>query len=99
MAGQVVRQVKSAAAGKGHGERWERVAWVQRCHLSHAWLVPAPRLRITGPELEDLAYQAAADALASSRNAIYKMLFDARRKLRAALAANGYLCDDSSRRS
>jgi RNA polymerase sigma-70 factor, ECF subfamily len=32
--------------------------------------------------------------LASSRNAIYKMLFDARRKLRAALAANGYLPDD-----
>ena len=38
-------------------------------------------------------------SLASSRNAIYKMLFDARRKLRAALAANGYLPDDSSRRS
>ena len=37
--------------------------------------------------------------LGSSRDAIYKMLFDARRKLRAALAANGYLPDDSSRRS
>ena len=32
--------------------------------------------------------------LASNRNAIYKMLFDARRKLRAALAANGYLSDE-----
>jgi RNA polymerase sigma-70 factor, ECF subfamily len=31
--------------------------------------------------------------LASSRNAIYKTLFDARRKLRAALAANGYIGD------
>ncbi len=29
--------------------------------------------------------------LGSSRNAIYKTMFDARRKLRAALAANGYL--------
>jgi RNA polymerase sigma-70 factor (ECF subfamily) len=148
-----------------------------------------PRLRITGPELEDLAYQAAADALlaitaklgqfrgesrfttwaykfvifevsaklgrhfwrhpsvpfdtedwdrlpdrfgfepereaewgdllaalrravdteltprqlvvklASNRNAIYKMLFDARRKLRAALVANGYLSHDTTRRS
>jgi RNA polymerase sigma-70 factor, ECF subfamily len=29
--------------------------------------------------------------LASSRGAIYKTMFDARRKLRAALAANGYL--------
>ena len=37
--------------------------------------------------------------MASNRNAIYKMMFDARRKLRAALAANGYLSDDRSRRS
>ena len=29
--------------------------------------------------------------LGSSRNTIYKTMFDARRKLRAALAANGYL--------
>lgn len=35
--------------------------------------------------------------LASSRNAIYKTLFDARRKLRAALAANGYIGVDCSR--
>ncbi len=35
--------------------------------------------------------------LASSRNAIYKTLFDARRKLRAALAANGYIGDDCPR--
>jgi RNA polymerase sigma-70 factor, ECF subfamily len=33
-------------------------------------------------------------SLGCSRNAIYKMMFDARRKLRAALAANGYLPDD-----
>jgi RNA polymerase sigma-70 factor (ECF subfamily) len=32
--------------------------------------------------------------LASNRNAIYKTLFDARRKLRAALVANGYIGDD-----
>jgi RNA polymerase sigma-70 factor (ECF subfamily) len=32
--------------------------------------------------------------LATNRNAIYKTLFDARRKLRAALAANGYVGDD-----
>src|SRR5262250_3032241 len=35
--------------------------------------------------------------LGSNRNAIYKTLFDARRKLRAALAANGYIGDDFSR--
>jgi len=33
--------------------------------------------------------------LASNRNAIYKTLFDARRKLRAALAADGYIGDES----
>jgi RNA polymerase sigma-70 factor (ECF subfamily) len=32
--------------------------------------------------------------LATNRNAIYKTLFDARRKLRAALAANGYVGED-----
>jgi RNA polymerase sigma-70 factor, ECF subfamily len=39
--------------------------------------------------------------LDSNRNAIYKTMFDARRKLRAALVANGYLRDDPdpSRRS
>jgi RNA polymerase sigma-70 factor, ECF subfamily len=34
--------------------------------------------------------------LSSNRNAIYKTLFDARRKLRAALAAKGYIDDDCS---
>ena len=33
-------------------------------------------------------------SLGSSRNAIYKVLFDARRKLRAALAVHGYLGHD-----
>jgi RNA polymerase sigma-70 factor, ECF subfamily len=35
--------------------------------------------------------------LNSNRNAIYKTLFDARRKLRASLAANGYLDPDTPR--
>jgi RNA polymerase sigma-70 factor, ECF subfamily len=38
-------------------------------------------------------------SLGSSRNAIYKVMFDARRKLRATLAANGYLPEDSARGS
>ncbi|HUB41908.1 MAG TPA: hypothetical protein VMA72_23935 [Streptosporangiaceae bacterium] len=36
--------------------------------------------------------------LGSTRNAIYKTMFDAGRKLHAALAANGYLDDDTARR-
>ena len=37
--------------------------------------------------------------MATNRNAIYKTMFDARRKLRAALVANGYIGDDGWRRS
>jgi RNA polymerase sigma-70 factor (ECF subfamily) len=37
--------------------------------------------------------------LGSSRNAIYQVLFGARRKLRAALAADGYLGHDTVGRS
>ena len=44
--------------------------------------------------LNDVPLDTLAMELASNRNAIYKMLFDARRKLRAALAANGYLSDE-----
>jgi RNA polymerase sigma-70 factor (ECF subfamily) len=36
--------------------------------------------------------------LGSSRGAIYKTMFDARRKLRAALAANGYMDRDTAGR-
>lgn len=34
-----------------------------------------------------------ADELGSNHNALYKVLFDARKKLRAALVASGYLPD------
>src|SRR5262252_5904306 len=51
-------------------------------------------LVLNGVPLDTLVIQ-----MASNRNAIYKTMFDARRKLRAALVANGYLSDDRSRRS
>ncbi len=41
--------------------------------------------------LNGVPLEALVSELGSSRNAIYKMLFDARRKLRAALVANGHL--------
>jgi RNA polymerase sigma-70 factor (ECF subfamily) len=47
--------------------------------------------------LNDVPLDSLAAELAASRNAIYKMLFDARRKLRAALAADGYMVGESSR--
>jgi RNA polymerase sigma-70 factor, ECF subfamily len=49
--------------------------------------------------LNGIPADAVAAELGSNRNAIYKTLFDARRKLRAALAANGHLGHDTSRRS
>jgi hypothetical protein len=37
--------------------------------------------------------------LATTRNAVYTTLYGARREVRAALVANGYLTDDDPRRS
>ena len=51
-------------------------------------------LVVNGVPLDALAAE-----LGSTGNAIYKMMFDARRKLRAVLAANRYLDDEISRRS
>jgi RNA polymerase sigma-70 factor (ECF subfamily) len=47
---------------------------------------------INGTPLDALVVE-----LGSSRNTIYKALFDARRKLRASLVTNGYLETDASR--
>ncbi len=49
--------------------------------------------------LNDVPPDALVAELASNRNAIYKTLFDARRKLRAALAANGFLSEENLRHS
>jgi RNA polymerase sigma-70 factor (ECF subfamily) len=49
--------------------------------------------------LDGVPLDALAEKLGTSRNTIYKTVFDARRKLRASLVANGYLNDDSVRRS
>ena len=57
-------------------------------------LTPRQRQVFVAIVLNDVPLDALALELASNRNAIYKMLFDARRKLRAALAANGYLGHD-----
>jgi RNA polymerase sigma-70 factor (ECF subfamily) len=60
-------------------------------------LTPRQRQVFVAIVLNDVPLDTLVVELASSRNAIYKMLFDARRKLRAALAANGYLGGDTSR--
>jgi RNA polymerase sigma-70 factor (ECF subfamily) len=49
--------------------------------------------------LNNVPLDALVIELACNRNAIYQTLFDARRKLRAALAADGYIDDNGWRRS
>jgi RNA polymerase sigma-70 factor, ECF subfamily len=58
-------------------------------------LTPRQRQIFVAIVLNDVPLDALAIELASNRNAIYKMLFDARRKLRATLAAKGYLGHDT----
>ncbi len=60
-------------------------------------LTPRQRDVFVAIVLNDVPLDALVLQLASNRNAIYKMLFDARRKLRAALDANGYLRAEPSR--
>ena len=61
-------------------------------------LTPRQRRVFVAIVLNDVPLDTLVIELASNRNAIYKTLFDARRKLRAALVTNGYLHDDFSRR-
>ena len=58
-------------------------------------LTPRQRQVFVAIVLNNVPLDALALELASNRNAIYKMLFDARRKLRATLAAKGYLGHDT----
>jgi RNA polymerase sigma-70 factor (ECF subfamily) len=62
-------------------------------------LTPRQRAVFVAIVVNDVPLDALVAELGSNRNAIYKMLFDARRKLRAALAVNGYLGYDTSGRS
>ncbi len=62
-------------------------------------LTPRQRQVFVAIVLDDVPLDALVVQLGSTRNAIYKTMFDARRKLRAVLVANGYLNDQTSRRS
>ena len=61
-------------------------------------LTQRQRRVFTAIVLQGVPLDAVVAELGSNRNAVYKMMFDARRKLRAALVANGYLDDDEERR-
>jgi RNA polymerase sigma-70 factor (ECF subfamily) len=62
-------------------------------------LTPRQRAVFVAIVLNEVPLDTLVMHLGSSRNAIYQVLFDARRKLRAALVADGYLDDDTAGRS
>jgi RNA polymerase sigma-70 factor (ECF subfamily) len=68
-------------------------------HAVDEHLTPRQRQVFVALVLNGVPLDALAIELGSTRNAIYKTMFDARRKLRAALAANGYLDDETPRPS
>jgi RNA polymerase sigma-70 factor, ECF subfamily len=79
-----------------HAERQDLVAAL-RCAVEEELTERQRRvfvaIVVNGVPLDALVVQ-----LGSSRNAIYKTMFDARRKLRAALAAKGYLTGSAQER-
>jgi RNA polymerase sigma-70 factor (ECF subfamily) len=61
-------------------------------------LTPHQREVFVALVLAGVPLDALAAKLGTTRGAIYKTMFDARRKIRAALVANGHLDDDTARR-
>jgi RNA polymerase sigma-70 factor (ECF subfamily) len=62
-------------------------------------LTPRQREVFVAIVLNDVPLDTLVMHLGSNRNAIYQVMFEARRKLRAALAADGYLGQDTEGRS
>jgi RNA polymerase sigma-70 factor, ECF subfamily len=60
-------------------------------------LTPRQRRVFVAIVLQGVPLDVLVSELGSNRNAVYKSLFDARRKLRARLVANGYMDDDLTR--
>ncbi len=78
----------------GHPRRDRTVAMLHEVLLRVAFYALSRRRAqlgaIRGPEFDDLAQQAADDALMNILDRLYKNLFDARRNLRARMAAAGH---------
>jgi RNA polymerase sigma-70 factor, ECF subfamily len=72
-----------------HAEQQELAAAVRRAVDEE--LTERQRRVFIAIVIEGIPLDALVVQLGSSRNAVYKTMFDARRKLRSALAANGYL--------
>jgi len=79
-----------------HESQWRALAAAIR-HAVDEELTDHQRRVFVSIVLREIPLDALVIELGSNRNAIYKTMFDARRKVRAFLATNGYLTDDSSR--
>jgi RNA polymerase sigma-70 factor (ECF subfamily) len=77
-----------------HAERAEMVRAVR--HAVDETLTAHQRRMFTAIVIEAIPPDAVADVLGTNRNAVYKAVFDARRKIRAYLLANGYLEDEGT---
>jgi RNA polymerase sigma-70 factor (ECF subfamily) len=78
-----------------HSEARDLIAALRRAVEEE--LTPHQRQVFVAIVLNSIPLDALVAELGSNRNAIYKPMFDARGKLRAALAANGYLNDTTPR--
>jgi RNA polymerase sigma-70 factor, ECF subfamily len=76
-------------APEDHAQRRELIDEVRRAVSEQ--LTAHQRQVFVALVVDDIPLDALVTRMGSSRNAIYKTMFDARRKLRAALVANGYL--------
>jgi RNA polymerase sigma-70 factor (ECF subfamily) len=87
-------QLPDAAAPRPgeHAERREQLAALRRAIAED--LTPRQREVFVAVALNDVPIDVLALQLESNRNALYKNLFDARRRLRASLAAAGHPVGD-----
>jgi RNA polymerase sigma-70 factor (ECF subfamily) len=92
-------QLPDTAASKPgeHAERREQLAALTKAIDEE--LTPRQREVFVAIALNDVPIDVLALQLRSNRNAIYKNLFDARRKLRASLAAAGHPLEDEEVRA
>lgn len=78
-------------APEDHAQRRELIGALRRCVAEQ--LTAHQREVFVALVVDGVPLDALVARLGSNRNALYKTMFDARRKLRAALVANGYLSD------
>jgi RNA polymerase sigma-70 factor (ECF subfamily) len=84
--------------GPAEGSEWAALMTALRAAVDRE-LTEHQRRVFVAIVLNGVQLDALVIELGSNRNAIYKTLFDARRKLRDSLVTNGYLEDDATRRA